>query len=147
MDDLKPLFQTLQRDWAKSFCVCSSNEIIRLKIPFCSGSKRSVRFFIKTPSLLLGWLSLINSQCLSQQLCVWLALIAPSFKGLTWLKGAFGEARGVKFTTDPCGTFSSVPVSAFLKCVCLLTSVRELDISGSLPWQCGCSSVCPEVDI
>lgn len=104
MDDLKPLHSSKlsKGNWAKSFYVCSSNEIIRLKTPFCSGSNPSVRFFIKTPSLLLGWLSLINSGCLSAPLyhSAWLALIAPPFKGGTcdMAKGAFGEARGVKFS-------------------------------------------------
>lgn len=164
MDDLKPLHSSklYQGKWAKSFHICSSNEIIRLKIPFCSGSKYSVRFFMKTPSFSAAGMAFINNQCMAQSAALYhgvcLALVAPSFKGGTsdMTEGSFwgGQRCGIHhrylwhIQQHPCGCISDVCVSftergqQSLKC-----SPRELASPGSLPWECGCSSVYPELEI
>lgn len=99
---------------------------MRLKIPFCSGSECSVRFFYGNPLTAAG-VAFINNQSLAQSAALYqsvcLALVAPSFKGGTSdvTEGSFWGGQRCEIHHRSRGTFSSIPVAAFLMCVCVFS--------------------------
>lgn len=73
--------------------------------------------------------SMAQSAALYQSVC--LALVAPSFKGGTSdvTEGSFWGGQRCEIHHRSCGTFSSIPVAAFLMCVCFLILSEKSAIS------------------